>query len=817
MHAQSKRFINAFAIVTGLFLSTLCSAQTFTAFDYYHTLLVGSTFKDTIFSSVDIRALNTLNDPFGDVDIKVRNLSNTSFELTFDFSKSGYQGKKLIEINTLDVLPTISKLHRFNFTLVKAIVIANDDFVKVTQSKGTLLIDPLVNDVFNDPYPKRLVVSDTKYGKSVIKNGLVEYTLPDNFDNDVITYTVENITQTQNKAAIYLYKESTVKKDIIQSIVVTEKSSYLIILPTRFNGIVSAPVNGTLVKINEQAYQYINSRLGSGTDKITFSTGNFNSTYNITLKSADTDPGNVKDDVLYGGINQTFTFNVFDNDLSKGTIYNYSKELTNLGNGNFSFTPASNFSGTLKFFYDAGSKLNREVGNITVHIGNIEPQSGILYNFAVKRNGRHTFSYETPLNGYQIQIVSQPKRGGASAYVQNEPVGLDCGKIQGKAVVEYTPIPGYVGKDSMMVSYRMGTLPARNYILRYEVFNENANCDCGTDCVWAGDVNKDGVVTPLDILGIGRNYGSLGTDRSSSSTLWFGQASNDWSESSTESNAKFADTNGDGVIDRTDVHAVTQNLGKTSALVPSAYGTGRTFPFQLIPHQNEVDSGDLVKFDIVVGNQTEPLLDVYGLAFNVRINPGFLHENSIKVEFDPQSWLGHLSPLINFHTRNETGLITAALSRTHIKGISGTGIIGTVFGVVKDEAQGFFDEDADQYYQTIIPSGVVLEDSRGAQYTGVAEPVKIKVNRKKTTQVSTENQITLYPNPTQGDLYIALQGQDEIKAVEIYDMAGMLVRKYENQQSKQVSVILEGLRNGVYFAKITTGTNQITKKISLVR
>jgi hypothetical protein len=239
VHTQSKRLINAFAIVTGLFLSTFSSAQTFTAFEYYHTLLVGSTFKDTIFSSVDIRSMNSLQDPFGDVDINVRNLSNTSFELTFDFSKSGYQGKKLIEINTLDVLPTISKLHRYNFTLVRAIVVANDDFVKVEQGRGTLQIDPLANDAFNDPYPKRLVVSDTKFGKAVMKNGLVEYTLPENFESDVITYTVENITQVQSKAAIYLFKENAVKKDVIQSIVVSEKSSYVIILPTKFNGVIT--------------------------------------------------------------------------------------------------------------------------------------------------------------------------------------------------------------------------------------------------------------------------------------------------------------------------------------------------------------------------------------------------------------------------------------------------------------------------------------------------------------------------------------------------------------------------------------------------
>jgi hypothetical protein len=817
MHYRSRYLFNAFAIILILSTSTLASAQTFNAIDKYHTLLVGSSFKDTIYSSIDIRSINNFVDPFGDLEVGVRNITSTQFEITFDFSKSGFQGNKLVEINTLDAVPTISVKHRYNFSLVKSIVIANDDFVKIEGNATTIIIDPLANDIFNDAFTKKLVVSDSKYGKATLSGGLVEYTIPAQFEEDVITYTVENITKTQSKAAIYLYKDQKVNKDNIKSIVVSEKSEYLIILPTKLNAVITPPLNGIITKINDQAYKYTNSRLGNGTDKVLFSVGNYKTTYNISLKAKEVDGGLVKDDEVYGGVNQSITFNVFANDLSKGTVYNYSKELVYLGNGLFSYTPASNFTGTVKFFYDAGSKLKREVGIITIHVGNIEPSNSHLYNFSVKRNGRHSFSYETPLNGYQISIVSHPKKGGASAYQQIDPIGLACGKIQGKAVVEYVPMPGYSGKDSMIISYKLGTQPAKTYMLRYTIFNENADCDCGTDCVWPGDVNKDGVVTPLDILGIGKNYGNLGANRVATSTNWFGSAANDWTNNATSTNSKYADTNGDGVIDRSDVQAIAQNLGKTSALVPSAYGTGRTFPFQLVPHQTEVDSGDLVTFDIVVGNLAEPLLDVYGLAFNVRINPGFLHDQTVQVKFDQNSWLGHLSPLIDFYTKNETGLLTSAISRTHIKGISGTGILGTVVGVVKDEINGFFDDESDHYFQSIIPTGIVLENSKGEQITGVAEPVKIKVNRKKTQKVSVEDQVMIYPNPTQGDFYIALQGQDKIIEVEIYDMAGQLIKKYSDQNSKQVAIVLEGLKNGIYFAKITTDTNQLTKKISLVR
>ncbi len=102
-------------------------------------------------------------------------------------------------------------------------------------------------------------------------------------------------------------------------------------------------------------------------------------------------------------------------------------------------------------------------------------------------------------------------------------------------------------------------------MLRYTVVNQEADCDCGTDCVWPGDVNKDGVVTPLDILGIGKNYGSLGNNRNITSINWNGIPAQDWANNATNINTKYADTNGDGVVDRNDVLGVAQNLGKTSA------------------------------------------------------------------------------------------------------------------------------------------------------------------------------------------------------------------------------------------------------------
>jgi hypothetical protein len=810
----TKNLQISFALFLSIYCSVTLSAQAFNAVDKYPIVLKGTSYKDTITSSIDIRTINSLIDPMGDMTITIKDLPANKFEVSFTFVNPSFLGSKFFEINTLGALPTINVKYRYNLSVVASIVNAKDDFVRMTDPGQVIKIDPLANDVFNDALPKKIYVTDTKFGSSKVVNDLVEYKVPSGIDEDIITYTVENAAGTQDKAMILLYRNKTTNKDEIKNIVISEYSSFTIALPSHDNSILVAPTFGSLNQVNDQIFQYENDQLGNGKDKISFRVGKYLVTYNIQLKSKDTDLGLVKDDEVYAAVNQTITFDVLDNDLSKGSIFNYSLDLTHLGNGKFSYTPPASFVGTKKFFYDAGSRLEREVGNITIHVGNIAPSNNFVYNFTVKKGQSHTFSYETPLSGYSFNIESNPRKGSASAYQQIDPILLECGKIEGKGVIEYWPTPGFIGKDSMVISYRIGNQSPRNYMLRYQIIDGPDDCDCGTDCVWPGDVNRDGVVSPMDLLGVGKAYGDVGNARTQKTTAWSGYGSPDWL---TNPLRKNADTNGDGIINRLDIQAIKDNLGKTSALVASTFGSGRSFQFKLVPQQSVVDSGDLIAIDIVVGDDVDPLLDVYGIGFNVRIPVGFLHESSIQVKFDEQSWLGHQSPLLSLSQRDGTGLIISAISRTHDKGISGKGVIGTIYGVVKDEFEGFFDEDAPYSYQNIIPSGMVLENSDGVKQEGKSAPIVIQVNRKKTNKVTVIDQVDIFPNPSQGEILVSLKGQDKINKIEIFDLSGHLIKTYTQQDSKQVAVMLDGLENGIYFSKITTDTNQITKRFVIAK
>ena len=75
------------------------------------------------------------------------------------------------------------------------------------------------------------------------------------------------------------------------------------------------------------------------------------------------------------------------------------------------------------------------------------------------------------------------------------------------------------------------------------------------------------------------------------------------------------------------------------------------------------------------------------------------------------------------------------------------------------------------------------------------------------------NQIEVYPNPSTGVFNLNLNNIDA-KNVEIYDITGKLIKKMENKSITQLTQIdLSNASNGIYFVKISTENDTVTKRI----
>ncbi len=85
--------------------------------------------------------------------------------------------------------------------------------------------------------------------------------------------------------------------------------------------------------------------------------------------------------------------------------------------------------------------------------------------------------------------------------------------------------------------------------------------------VYPGDANNDKVVDARDILPIGRYFGATGAARPGASTTWSAQTlSTAW----TKADAWYADCNGNGTVDGTDVTVIISNWRATHTSAPPA-------------------------------------------------------------------------------------------------------------------------------------------------------------------------------------------------------------------------------------------------------
>ena len=104
----------------------------------------------------------------------------------------------------------------------------------------------------------------------------------------------------------------------------------------------------------------------------------------------------------------------------------------------------------------------------------------------------------------------------------------------------------------------------------YENEFENSctyNPTCLDNCVWTGDANHDSIVTNLDILQIGLNYGTTGTVRNHP-LIWQPFESQNWNTSFLNTDLKHTDCNGNGLIDSIDFEKSIGNFGRVYKTVP---------------------------------------------------------------------------------------------------------------------------------------------------------------------------------------------------------------------------------------------------------
>ena len=577
-----------------------------------------------------------------------------------------------------------------------------------------------------------------------------------------------------------------------------------------------SPSSGSVESMNDFTFTYTPDENFSGLDSVQFiNADGITSTTFIKVYDVAYNNSNVRDDIVYTAENAGVTFNVYDNDIKQFNISDYSDELTYNGNGEFSYTPDVDYSGVKNFFYSTFNGIETSTADIKIIVSDQAPINYYQYTFNAIYERPRVIEYLTPLEGETIQIVEYPTYGDLIILDAEGEVADSCYSITGENKIVYIPPPGYANYDYFKIEYcptegNCYVLDNRMHVLP---FNGGDECVCVDDCVWEGDANNDGKVTLLDLLALGDSFGSVIEARNDVNFggPWYGQSS------TSDDFAKYSDADGDGIVSESDVESIIDNYGNEHSYNQYEELIPADFAVILDPQVSSVDSGDLLRIDIIVGNEAFPAIDVHGVSFALNFSPSFADSASMNVIYNNASWLNHNDPSLSLSAIPYDGRLESVITRTTGAAVSGEGIIGVAEFIVEEEGEGFRGTEGERYIDILI-SDIIVSDRNGNLLKLPNSSTQVLFSDKDVdveNPIEKENLLFVYPNPTNGDLNIFLNGDENIKSMQLVNTSGVSMLRKDNVNLSNTSLDLSHLIQGFYFLHIITDTESYTQKVQL--
>lgn len=797
-----------------------------------HIFLVkGTTYTDTILSRFS--PTNALVDNCN--MIANTSLGQQRYKVTINppSANPNYVGKAKAIIQYTDGIPPKPRYLTYHITYVNSSIRTSPDFVTVPANDEVFVL-PLQNDMSSGPGLKLNGIAHVQSGSATIHQDSVFFSLEEDANSGFVLYSVSDSQGATANGMIYFMKrdDSPEQLDTLRYTLLNTKNQY-IFLPTDEFFPEVLPLKGLLTQSHPMVYNYVPIKGTSGTDSFTFTDSQGNSrVVIIQLINKSQNTSTVRNDNFYTPKNTTIIFDVFANDLSANfPISSFSPGLTHDTLGVFSYTPPTGFSGIKNFTYTVNYGYYKATAKISVAIGNYEPQIEYDYSFNTLKNNSVAISYDVPIDSYTINVLNNPQFGSIESFNDNGSISEDCNLIQSKSILLYTPDFNYYGSDSFDVEYCVVNNPCVVYKIYIKIHDAQPDslCHCkGQDCVWAGDMNGDGRVSVSDLISLGRFIGLSGVQRNDINYPFrSGQQADDWNYTQPNGiNIKHIDANGDGLLSVEDTISISDYYASIHNFVPNEVLAIKDYPFEIIPNTTELDSGDLLVLDIVIGSNSNPVLDVFGLAFGLSFSPSMIDSASLSGHFYQDGWFANGGPSLQMIKQPKQGFIHAGFTKTagivedeaegfKPIGTSGNGKIGQIKFIVEDEAEGFKTKD-DFIIRRIYVNNITLEDAEGEQFLLPESYLDVKINLNKKTPVPSVEKLLIFPNPARDALNIHFNGRNTIQALKLFDSMGNMIDSRNDINAQSHTLNTETLPTGIYVLRLVTTEGVISKKIQIL-
>jgi Secretion system C-terminal sorting domain len=341
---------------------------------------------------------------------------------------------------------------------------------------------------------------------------------------------------------------------------------------------------------------------------------------------------------------------------------------------------------------------------------------------------------------------------------------------------------------------------------------------CVTDCVWPGDANGDGVVNVQDIYPIGLNIGHYGKKRQDVTNEWFGHNADNWGKKAVGTAAldlKHADSNGDGLIDSSDVDAIKKNYNAFATVTPSASVQESDVQLQLTSAVNSLRPGDMFEITVSVGSAENPAFDLKGTTFAVGYNANLVQEKSVTASFTKSGWLSRYDGHLMVSKVAERGKLEAGLVKTQNRGSSGHGEVGKVRGVIVTDIVIWRQNDKSTARFTLDDVTVMTGSGQVMKLKGASIEIPLSIGNKNE-DIKTED-LFAYPNPTNDVLNFFINGDNTIKTVRLMDVSGREVARLNQVNAKSAILNVSSMANGLYIAEVMTEKGRLVKKVEVMK
>jgi hypothetical protein len=706
-----------------------------------------------------------------------------------------------------------------NATFGDAVVLSEDDYVTVDSS--TVYINPLDNDSSSVGGLQLSSIVHVESGTaSIVDSVTIAYDVPANGSNlDYILYASADSLGGSGHGIIYVVTpETNPDSHTTETSTIGNTEAQIIRLPDYGMVPTSTPVLGSIdEKAGGLIYKYFPTQNATGVDSLMFDDGSgLTRQVIITINDYITAPLVVEDEV-FTAVNTPVTFDAWANDNFTGNVVLdwHSAEIVRDSLGVFTFSPPLDFTGIVNYSYIVDNGFGLHEANVRIYVGDQAPRDE-AYAFTTPKDESLVLRYDVESSGYTLDVQTDPDHGFAMAFGSTSVVSVGCDNVSGKAFIVYTPDAGFIGVDSMTVRYCTVSGACVDYVVEVEVYDDtNTDCKCLQDCVWAGDTDLDGRVNVRDILPIAYALGEGGDARSDISySKWEGQSSDDWDlVTSTGINYKHIDADGDGTIDVADASLITSQYSDVHTLVPTDLLDLKKYPLSLIPHNTNVDSGDLLVVDIVLGNSSFPVENLQGFALGFNINPGFADSSSLVIDFLNDSWFASNGPTLEMSVTPRDGRVEAAFGKANGFNANGFGVVGQLSFIVEDDAEGLRENIYTQTRQIkIATEDQIITDGAGRAFRLPAAQTSVTLHLDRDLQPLKQSDLIVYPNPVDTDLRLHLNGGRTFTSVQVYDMMGSLLLSEEVGDSNGHTVDVSYLQPSVYVVEVVTADGLVATK-----